>query len=184
MLDKKIGIIALILLLFLSLSAVQASDISEDSIDLASQDSIDLTSDDSIDLDSQDFNIGSIEENQLSDNNLIENSNENYDSLMEVSSNEDSLLDDSLNKSNTSNPSKNNKIQTKLSANKVNAYYKEKSNLIIQLKDSNNKTIGNKAIKILHKEFQQIFIHPIKFSSDKNKEEVNKYIFFINANDF
>ena len=42
----------------------------------------------------------------------------------------------------------------------------------------------NKAIKILHKEFQQIFIHPIKFSSDKNKEEVNKYIFFINANDF
>ena len=149
MLDKKIGIIALILLLFLSLSAVQASDISEDSIDLASQDSIDLTSDDSIDLDSQDFNIGSIEENQLSDNNLIENSNENYDSLMEVSSNEDSLLDDSLNKSNTSNPSKNNKIQTKLSANKVNAYYKEKSNLIIQLKDSNNKTIGNKAIKIL-----------------------------------
>ena len=61
-----------------------------------------------------DFNIGSIEENQLSDNNLIENSNENYDSLMEVSSNEDSLLDDSLNKSNTSNPSKNNKIQTKV----------------------------------------------------------------------
>ena len=162
MLDKKIGIIALILLLFFSLSAIQASDISDGSIDMDSQDSIDMDSQDSIDMDSQDsidltsensidltsensidsssqdFNRGSIEGSQSSDNNLIENSNENYDSL----------LDDDLNKSNASNPSKTKKIQTKLSANKVNAYFKEKSNLIVQLKDSNNKAIGNKAIKI------------------------------------
>ena len=41
-----------------------------------------------------------------------------------------------------------------------------------------------RAIKVLQSEFQQIFIHPIKFSNDKNKEEVNKYNYFINANEF
>ena len=39
-------------------------------------------------------------------------------------------------------------------------------------------------IEILHDEFQQIFIHPIKFSYSINKEEVNKYNYFINAFDF
>ena len=41
-----------------------------------------------------------------------------------------------------------------------------------------------RTINILHAEFQQIFIHPIKFSNNKNKEEVNKYNYFINAFDF
>ena len=40
------------------------------------------------------------------------------------------------------------------------------------------------AIKVLRHEFQQMCIHPIKFSDSKNKEEVNKYIYFINAIDF
>ena len=41
-----------------------------------------------------------------------------------------------------------------------------------------------KVIKVLYDEFQQMFIHPIKFSNYKNKEKVNKYNFFINAIDF
>ena len=40
------------------------------------------------------------------------------------------------------------------------------------------------AINVLYNEFQQLFIHPLKFSNDKNKEEVNKYNFFINAVNF
>lgn len=40
------------------------------------------------------------------------------------------------------------KTTTKISVNKVNAYYKEKSNLNIYLKDSNNKAIRNRVIKI------------------------------------
>ena len=37
---------------------------------------------------------------------------------------------------------------------------------------------------ILHKEYQQFSIHPIKFSSKEAKQVVNKYNYFINANDF
>ena len=39
-------------------------------------------------------------------------------------------------------------------------------------------------INVLHDEFQQISIHPIKFSSKELKDVVRKYNFFINANDF
>ena len=38
-----------------------------------------------------------------------------------------------------------------------------------------------RTFEILHKEFQQIFIHPIKFSYSTNKEKVNKYNYFVNA---
>ena len=41
-----------------------------------------------------------------------------------------------------------NKKSTKLSVKKLNTYYKEKSNLNIYLKDSNNKAIKNKLIKV------------------------------------
>jgi len=39
-------------------------------------------------------------------------------------------------------------------------------------------------INVLHDEFKQISIHPIKFSKDNKKEDVRKYNYFINANDF
>ena len=39
-------------------------------------------------------------------------------------------------------------------------------------------------INVLHDEFQQISIHPIKFSSKELKDVVRNYNFFINANDF
>ena len=42
----------------------------------------------------------------------------------------------------------------------------------------------NNALNVLREEFQQICIHPIKFSKDENKEGVNKYNYFINAYDF
>ena len=41
-----------------------------------------------------------------------------------------------------------------------------------------------RVINVLHDEFQQIFIHPIKFSSNTKKNEVKKYNYFINAFDF
>ena len=41
-----------------------------------------------------------------------------------------------------------------------------------------------KCINVLHDEFKQISIHPIKFSNDSQKEAVRKYNYFINANDF
>ena len=37
---------------------------------------------------------------------------------------------------------------------------------------------------VRHDEFQQISIHPIKFSKKEAKISVRKYNFFINANDF
>ena len=39
-------------------------------------------------------------------------------------------------------------------------------------------------IKVLHNDFKQISIHPIKFSKDNEKKAVRKYNYFINANDF
>ena len=42
----------------------------------------------------------------------------------------------------------------------------------------------NQSINVLHDEFQQISIHPIKFSKEDQKNSVRKYNFFINANDF
>ena len=36
-------------------------------------------------------------------------------------------------------------------------------------------------INVLHDEFKQISIHPIKFSSDEQKEAVRKYNYFING---
>ena len=39
-------------------------------------------------------------------------------------------------------------------------------------------------INVLHDEFKQISIHPIKFSKENKKEAVRKYNYFINANDF
>ena len=42
---------------------------------------------------------------------------------------------------------------------------------------------GN-VFNILHKEYQQFSIHPIKFSSKEAKQVVNNYNYFINANDF
>ena len=41
-----------------------------------------------------------------------------------------------------------------------------------------------KCINVLHDEFKQISIHPIKFSNDNHKEAIRKYNYFINANDF
>ena len=41
-----------------------------------------------------------------------------------------------------------------------------------------------RALNVLHEEFQQFSIHPIKFSKDESKEGVNKYNYFINAFDF
>ena len=41
-----------------------------------------------------------------------------------------------------------------------------------------------KAINFLQKEFEQIFIHPIKFSKDEFRIGVNKYNYFINSNEF
>ena len=38
-----------------------------------------------------------------------------------------------------------------------------------------------RALNVLQKEFKQIFIHPIKFSKEKQKNGVNKYIFFFHA---
>ena len=42
----------------------------------------------------------------------------------------------------------------------------------------------SRAINVLENEFEQIFIHPIKFSNDEFKHGVNKYNYFINSNDF
>ena len=39
-------------------------------------------------------------------------------------------------------------------------------------------------INVLHEEFKQISIHPIKFSNDIQKEAVRMYNYFINAKDF
>ena len=39
-------------------------------------------------------------------------------------------------------------------------------------------------INVLHKEFKQISIHPIKFSNDTKKEAIRIYNYFINAKDF
>ena len=41
-----------------------------------------------------------------------------------------------------------------------------------------------RCINVLYKEFQQFSIHPIKFSKDIFKEGVNKYNFFVNANEY
>ena len=38
-----------------------------------------------------------------------------------------------------------------------------------------------RCINVLHDEFKQISIHPIKFSSDEQKEAVRKYNYFING---
>ena len=39
-------------------------------------------------------------------------------------------------------------------------------------------------INVLHEEFKQISIHPIKFSNDTQKEAIRIYNYFINAKDF
>ena len=80
-------------------------------------------------------NDNSIKENEIKDlsNKSIKanNSNKNYSN-------------DKL-----SNSSNKNKTATKISAKNVNTYYKEKSNLIVYLRDSNNKAIKNKSVRIV-----------------------------------
>ena len=39
-------------------------------------------------------------------------------------------------------------------------------------------------INVLHDEFKQISIHPIKFSNSDLRDSVDKYISFINAKDY
>lgn len=41
-----------------------------------------------------------------------------------------------------------------------------------------------KAINYLRKDFNQITIHPIKFSNEYNKIQVIKFIYFINAKEY
>ena len=41
-----------------------------------------------------------------------------------------------------------------------------------------------KVINFLHEDFQQLSVHPLKFSKDEIKDAVRKYNYFINANDF
>jgi hypothetical protein len=41
-----------------------------------------------------------------------------------------------------------------------------------------------KAIIYLKKDFKQITIHPIKFSNLYHQNEVNRYIYFINAKEY
>ena len=64
----------------------------------------------------------------------------------------DGSFSDNSSELNTLNmPSKydNSKIGTRINAKKVSAYYKEKANLNISLKDSNNNVLKNKQVKIL-----------------------------------
>ena len=66
----------------------------------------------------------------------------------------DGSFSDNSSELNTLNmPSKydNSKIGTRINAKKVSAYYKEKANLNISLKDSNNNVLKNKQVKILLK---------------------------------
>lgn len=133
MLNNKIGIIGLILFLLLSLGAVHACEISEDSSNPHSED----------------FNFCQMDENQLSYDDLIVNSGDedslngysDGNSLKNYPIEEDNLNQGAIAKNDS-------KIETRLSANKVIAYYKEDSKLLINLKDSNKNALKNKSVKI------------------------------------
>ena len=149
--DKKL-ILSIFLILFFCIGAVSASDLdelSDNSNEGYSEDdsfSIEVNSDNSNEDFSEDDSFP-IEVNSISQDKVNDDLND-YD----VEENEiiGKITKNSTNANNfTGNLSKSNKMVTKLSANKVNTYYKEKSSLVVHLKDSNNKPLKNKAVKII-----------------------------------
>ena len=144
--NAKYSIIPIIFILVLGIGIASASDIAD-----FPNDSNMLSIDDSL-ADSSSGVSGDNEDNPIfsevnnPDDNLDDNENNNFDGdltdneISEISSHQTDSSKIALQPT---------KTQSKLSANKVNTYYKEKSNLIIYLRDSKNKAIKNKSVKIL-----------------------------------
>ena len=162
MLNRKALIFSLIVLFMLSISAVSASDntfnegtgLNEDIADL--NDFSDLNSNFNNGLSSNAVHgLDDDSNNNLSSENMISSSDDEKQDDLEGSDSDsikDNLNSNSIKDQNNSNSStadkSNTKIQTKISAKDINTYYKEKSSLVLYLKDNKNQAISNKTIKL------------------------------------
>ena len=166
--ERKVLILSIIFILFLSIGIVSASDIAEisDNPNLGFFEGKSLVNDYSlVSIDdnsySMDSNLNSIEDNLISEDKTNKNSdinkksNDDGNSIKNNSSRDDSKSNEITAKTdektkvspNSTNKTKT-KVKTKIVAKNVNTYYKEKSKLNIYLKDSSNKALKNKSVKI------------------------------------
>lgn len=129
--NNRILIVSMIFILFLSIGMASATDIAELSDNM-------ISGDDSLVVNSD---LGIVEDDFLSKDKANDLSIDYNDD--EISSNASKTTKAIANGGRTIKKSK-----TKITAKKVNAYYKEKSHLNVYLKDSNNKALMNKKVKV------------------------------------
>ena len=138
-------IIPMIFILFLCIGVASASDMED-----ISNPNMVLTDENHLADNSMENNLN---DNSIEGNSLIDNSNGGTSSSEDIAIYSSNVNDDNLIPSNAVKESGDasktvQKSKTKITAKKVKAYYKEKSQLKISLKDSKNKALKNKSIKI------------------------------------